>query len=143
MRNVKLLVLIVVASTGLSCKKSIKVSFFEKYFEQNVLNSNYVITYARDNGDEITSQFENYVFVLKKGSDYYHGPLTVTQGGTTYNGSWSSNEDYGKLVIMLPGSPAEFNFLNREWRFTSKNIPVLKFAPWGSNADIALTMERK
>lgn len=143
MRSVKLLVLFIVAISYTGCKKPLKVTLFEKYFEKNVLNSNYVITQAVNLGDDITSDFEGYIFVLKKGSDYYNGPLIVTKDSQVYNGTWQSDEDYGKLIISIPAPPDVFSFLNRNWRFTSKNIPVLKFAPWGSNADIALTMERK
>lgn len=133
-----------VVSTFLGCKKAdTKSSVMEDYFEDNILNRNFSITHAVDNGDVITEEYNGFTFVLKKGSDYYSGPLVVTRNGDTYDGTWASNEDYGKLKIVLPGTPAAFRFLTRDWRFTSKKLPTLKFAPWGSTDDTALTMERR
>lgn len=139
------IILILGIFTGMfiSCGKKATHSQLEKYFEQNILNNNFIITYANDDGDLITGNYNGYNFILKKGSDYYNGPMAVSKGSNNYSGTWSSNDDYSKLKIVLPNTPAEFVFLTREWRFTSKNIPVLKFAPWGSSANIALTMERK
>lgn len=125
-----------------SCKKSgdKTPTFLEQYFESAVLNRPYVITYANDRGNDITAQYNGYTFILKKGNDYYSGALIATKGSESYQGSWSSNNDYGKLVISLAVPPGEFGFLARSWRFTSKNIPTLKFAPWGGSDDIQLTM---
>ena len=80
--------------------------------------------------------------MLQKNTDF-DGPLTGTLNGTVYNGTWSSNDDYSKLTITLPSTPFQFVFLTREWRFTSKGIPTLELAPWGSNAAIVLHMTRQ
>ena len=114
----------------------------EQYFETNILNRNFVVSYAKDNANDITSSYEGYIFVLLK-TDMYHGPLKVINGNREFSGSWSSNEDYGKLTIKLPGTPPEFAFLTRDWRFTSKALPVLKLAPWGSVADTEVHMTRQ
>lgn len=135
--------MLLVASTVFACKKPLKETLAEKFFNENVLNRDFIITHANDEGNIITSQYEGYTFHLKKGADYYGGPMIVTRNGTTYTGSWKSNEDFGKLEILLPAPPTEFIFLTRHWRFTSKNLPTLKFAPWGSNAQIELTMQRQ
>ncbi len=128
-----------------SCKKladQVTQTQLEKYFEANVLNRDFIITVATDSSSDLTPNYSGYVFVLLK-TDYYHGPLRVTKGSNVYMGSWVANEDFGKLDISLPDPPAEFAFLTRSWRFTSKNLPILKLAPWGSNAPIALTMYRQ
>jgi hypothetical protein len=127
-----------------SCKKSSAVNnqLLEQYFETNFLNRAFIVTLAQDTGVDITSEYSGYVFVLLK-ADNYHGPLTAKANGTVYNGTWSSNSDYSKLTIALPSTPAPFIFLTRDWRFTSKNIPTLELAPWGSNAAIVLHMYRQ
>lgn len=143
MRIVKIFLLMFVVASFFGCKKADTTSsVLEDYFEDNVLNRNFSITYAIDNGTVITGDYAGYIFLLKNGSDYYSGPLIVTKDGTTITGSWSSNSDYGKLKIALPPSPESFKFLTRDWRFTSKKLPILKFAPWGSDDNTALTMER-
>lgn len=128
----------------LSCKKGILSggTTAEQLFENNVLNRNFVVTYATDNGVDITTQYNGYTFFLLK-TDFYHGPLQATKNSVLVTGSWSSNEDYSKLVISLPDTPSEFVFLNRPWRFTSKGVPLLKLAPWGSSDPVVLHMLRQ
>ncbi len=117
---------------------------YQKYFEQNVLNSDFVVSLATDNGTNLTSQYSGWVFRLLKNT-YYDGPMTAVKNGVTYSGTWSSNQDYGKLTIniTMPSIPSEINFLNREWRFTKKDLPTMELAPWGSTAPIVLHMQRQ
>ncbi len=129
-----------------ACKKTEQVyvaNVFEQYFEQNILNKNFIVNYAKDRGTDISSQFIGDTFMLFKNT-YYDGPMTAIKNGITYSGTWSSNSDYGKLVINItqPSTPSEFNFINRDWRFTEKALPVMKLAPWGSTDSTALYMER-
>ena len=128
-----------------SCKKAsdlVDNPLLQQYFETNVLNRDFSVSLATDSTTDLTSDYAGYIFVLLK-TDYYHGPLKATKAGTMYIGSWSSNEDYSKLVISLPVPPDEFTFLNREWRFTSKGFPTMKLAPWGSTRPFVLNMYRQ
>lgn len=117
---------------------------FEKYFEENVLNRNFTVSLATDNGANLTAQYSGWIFILYKNT-YYDGPMKGTKNGVTYSGTWSSNDDYGKLVINInqPSVPAELTFLNRQWRFTKKDLPTMELAPWGSSAPVILHMTRQ
>jgi hypothetical protein len=130
-----------------SCKKAIEQiqeTTLQKYFEDNILNRQFVVELASDTATIKTGDFAGYEFVLKKGSDLLGGPMTGTKAGVTYTGTWTSNEDYGKLVISLnaPAPPAYFNFINRSWRFTKKSLPIMELAPWGSTDPKILHMRR-
>ena len=116
----------------------------EQLFEENFLNKNFVVHYASDNGVDITGQYTGYTFVLTKNVSFYNGPMTGSKGGVTYSGTWTSNDDYSKLTISLtsPTPPAEFDFINRSWRFTKKAVPIMELAPWGSTEPKVLHMER-
>jgi hypothetical protein len=130
---------------GISCKKSGDPGtnpLLEQYFDANIIKRNFIVSLAQDNGTDLTANYNGYVFVLLK-TDFYHGPLQATKGGVMYTGTWSSNNDYSKLVITLPGTPSEFGFLSRAWRFTSKNFPTLELAPWGSTEALVLHMYRQ
>ena len=116
-------------------------SSLESYFESNVLNSNFRVQLATDNGTDLTAQYSGFTFVLLK-STLLNGPMTATKNSVTYNGTWSSNSDYSKLVITLPSLPTEFVFLNREWKFTKKSLPVMELAPWGTLEPKVLHMEK-
>jgi len=117
-------------------------SVLEQYFETNVLNQNFTISLATNNGVDLTSNYAGYLFKMMK-TDYYHGPATATKGSTVYTGTWSSNSDYSKLVITLPSTPSEFVFLNREWKFTKKALPQMELAPWGTLDPLVLHMLRQ
>ncbi|MBU3714599.1 MAG: hypothetical protein FGM46_06575 [Ferruginibacter sp.] len=139
--------LMVILTQNISCKKpqeTYVANILEQYFEQNILNSDFIVSYASVGNEDITAQYDGYIFRLLK-KTYLDGPMTATKDGVTYTGTWSSTADYGKLVISItqPTPPAEFIFLNREWRFTEKALPVMKLAPWGSSADIVLHMKRQ
>ncbi len=113
----------------------------EKLFEDNVINKNFVVALATNNGADLTANYSGYTFVLLK-TDYYHGDLQAKKDGTIITGSWSTNDDYSKLIITLPEMPSQFIFLTRAWRFTSKSNP-LKLAPWGSTEPLVLHMLRQ
>lgn len=116
---------------------------YQQYFEQNILNSDFVVSLADDNGTVITGQYNGWVFKLFKNT-YYDGPMTAIKNGVTYSGNWTCTADYGKLTISLtqPSVAPELVFLNRSWRFTKKELPVMEFAPWGSSAPTKLHMRR-
>jgi hypothetical protein len=116
-------------------------SMLEQYFEDNILNRDFNVAMATDNGTNITAQFSGYSFILAKNT-LRDGPMTATTGTTVLTGSWSANEDYSKLVISLPNTVAAFTFLNREWKFTKKAIPIMELAPWGTTEPKVLHMQR-
>ena len=127
------------------CKKTTKsdpANLLQQYFDANILGQIFTVTLASDNGTDLTANYNGYTFKLVK-TDYYHGPVEAKYGSNTYSGSWSANEDYSKLIITLPNTPMIFNFLSREWRFTSKNVPELDLAPWGSTDPVILHIYRQ
>lgn len=138
--------LFAIALLAASCKKAkeqIQQDILQQYFESNILNRDFKVKLATDNGTDLTTQYDGYLFKLLKNTNY-DGPMTGTKGATVYTGTWSCNEDFSKLTITLntPSVPAEFVFLNRAWRFTKKAVPVMELAPWGSTDPIVLHMER-
>ena len=83
-----------------SCKKTQEAyvaNVLEQYFEQNILNRDFIVRFASDEGSDITSQYTGYVFRLLKNT-YYDGPMTAKIGSQTYTGTWSSNEDFGNSL---------------------------------------------
>lgn len=133
--------LIVIGGCSKSTVEAAQVTYQQQQFEDNILNKNFRVHLATDSGVNLTAQFTGYTFVLFK-STYYNGPMTGVKGATTYNGTWSSNEDYSKLVITFSSAPPEFVFLLRDWRFTKKALPIMELAPWGTTDPKVLHMER-
>jgi hypothetical protein len=128
-----------------SCKKTAALNtstLLEQYFETNIINRNFTVTLAKDSSIDLTPNYAGYVFVLLK-TDLYHGPLQASKNGIQYTGTWDCNGDYSKMNISLTTPPAEFGFLNRAWRFTSKSFPTMKLAPWGATDSVQLYMYRQ
>jgi hypothetical protein len=130
--------------TGCSKSKiqAIALTEAQSYFETNVLNRDFRVQLATDSGVDLTAQYSSYLFRLLENT-VYDGQLTATIGSTVYAGTWSCNDDYSKLVISLPSGPGPFVFLNREWKFTKKSLPVMELAPWGTTDPKVLHMERQ
>jgi len=121
----------------------------EAFFSSNVLNKNFVVDSASDSTTNLTNQYSKDTFILQRDtslqidSSYYSGPLIGNANGVIYNGTWSSNYDYSKLVINFTAPfPLEFNFLSRAWRFIQKNFPIMQLSPWGSTDPKILYMRR-
>jgi hypothetical protein len=130
-----------------SCKKTVEnisEETLQSYFEDNILNKEFVVNYALDTANNRTGEFVDYSFILTRTSSFYDGPMTGTKGGITYTGTWTSNEDYSKLIISLtsPAPPPSFAFINRAWRFTKKSLPIMELAPWGTTDPKVLHMRR-
>jgi hypothetical protein len=129
-----------------SCKKITEAvqpsqTALQQYFEDNILNRDFVVHLAADNGTDLTAQFSGFKFKLTKNT-LLDGPMTATNSTNTYTGTWNCNDDYSKLAINLPASVTAFSFLNREWRFTKKTFPIMELAPWGTTELKILHMER-
>jgi len=147
--NNRIIIVIICAALLLlgGCKKTVEnvsTDTLQSYFEDNILNKNFVVEFAKDTATDKTADFTGYSFILTKTTSYYDGPMTGTKGGVTYTGTWTSNSDYGKLVINLnsPAPPAEFSFINRAWKFTKKSLPIMELAPWGTTDPKVLHMRR-
>jgi hypothetical protein len=126
------------------CKKAIEQKqqdILQQYFEENILNRDFKVKLATDNGTDLTAQFDGFTYRLTKNT-LLDGPMTATNSLFTFTGTWSSNADYSKLVINLPTTIPSFSFLNREWRFAKKAIPVMELSPWGTTEPKVLHMER-
>lgn len=138
---------IFIGITG-GCKKTtenVTNNILEQYFEQNILNRDFIVNLATDSSVDITDQFSGYKFKLFKNT-LYDGPMTATNDTLIFNGTWASNADYGKLDITFnpsPDLPLSFAFINRSWRFVQKSIPIMKLAPWGTTDPKELQMERQ
>ena len=136
-----LTLLFAIGGCSKSAVETVQTTYLQQQFEDNILNKNFRVHLATDNGVDLTAQYTGYTYALYK-STYYNGPMTALKNGITLNGTWSSNDDYSKLVITFPSAPAEFVFLNRDWKFTKKSLPIMELAPWGTLEPKVLHMER-
>lgn len=116
------------------CKKIVEntqMDIAQQYFKNNILNSDFIIDSAYNNGTDITSRFTGFTIKLLEGTDLTSGVITAKKADSTISGTWLATEQYGKLTVVFTAPPNGFEFLNRSWRFLEKNLPVMKLAPWG------------
>lgn len=110
----RLLIAIIFALTILylgSCKKDPltgeQITLAAQYFEANILNRNFVVDSAYENGIDITARFARDTFILYKNT-LEDGPMKGFNADSVYTGSWHTSEDYGKLNIQI-NQPALLN----------------------------------
>lgn len=126
-----------------SCVKKILEKKAEDFFVTNYLNTDFIVDLATDSTSDLTAQYDGYVFRLLQNT-LKDGPVTAKKNAEVFTGTWITNDDYSKLTILInqPSILPEFNFLNREWRFADKNLPILGLTPWGSLAPTKLNLRK-
>jgi hypothetical protein len=131
-----------------SCKKTIIDSLSEstlrQYFDEQILNKNFIVELATDTSINKTSNFSGYTFILSRTTSFIDGPMVAFKATDTIKGTWASSEDYGFLTINLntPVPPNNFAFINRKWKFVKKDLPVMQLAPYGTTDPKVLHMRR-
>lgn len=128
------LIIVLICMLLSACKKTVTQpveDLAKVIFEQNILNKDFVVKkFINKDSVDLTAQFEGDTFTLIKNT-YQDGPLKARKNGIEYSGgTWACTEDYGKLTITLPSTVPEFSLLVKDWRFVSKDIPVMELAPW-------------
>lgn len=120
------------------------VTAAQKAFDMLVLGKEFYMKKGIDSaGNDLTSQYADQIYILQK-ETYENGPLTVTVGGVTYNGTWKANSDYSKLELMVTGRP-DFAFYSIPWRVKNKTLTGLSMVPQdAANAGAkAMDLEKK
>jgi hypothetical protein len=132
-----ILMLCLVITTSVGCKKKkqeiieekvYNPTFLNKYFEDNILNRDITVTEARFQGRDTTPMYSGYVFKLLKNT-YYDGPFEARHNGNLYTGTWTCNEDYSKLTLDIKQTGA-LEWVSISWKFTNKTTTVLEIVPW-------------
>ncbi|MEY3800850.1 MAG: hypothetical protein RLZZ548_730 [Bacteroidota bacterium] len=120
------------------------VTAAQKAFDLLVLGKEFYMKRGIDSaGTDLTSQYADQIYILQK-ETYEKGPLTVTAGGVTYNGTWKANTDYSKLELTVAGRP-DFAFYSIPWRVKNKTLTGLSMVPQdAANAGAkAMDLEKK
>lgn len=80
----------------------------------SILNQNLKISYARDNGVDITAQFKDFTFEFN--GTYPSGNAHVWNDLLAQTGRWSSPTESTDFVLLYPTEIFnQLAFLNREW----------------------------
>ena len=97
---------------------AVKSASFDAPADKGMLNQNLRITYASDNGTDITQQFQLYTFRFV--GTYPGGEAQVWNDLFARLGSWGAEEP-GTISIAYPTDPFwELAFLNRVWTVIEK-----------------------
>ncbi|MBK8495961.1 MAG: hypothetical protein IPL50_13785 [Chitinophagaceae bacterium] len=75
-----LTLLFVITGCSKSAVETVQTTYLQQQFEDNILNKNFRVHLATDNGVDLTPQYTGYTFVLYK-STYYNGPMTAVKNG--------------------------------------------------------------
>ncbi len=90
-----------------------------------ILNQNFVISYARDNGADITAQFRDFTFNFQGTAPA--GKAHVWNDLLAQTGTWKFMEGTDVFEIKYPTEIFEqLVFLNRVWRIGESSSSVLR-----------------
>ena len=110
---------------------------FDAPADKGMLNQNLRITYASDNGTDITQQFQLYTFRFV--GTYPGGEAQVWNDLFARIGSWNGGQ--GTFTIALPTDPFwEMAFLNRTWMVT-ENAGVFTLTADGDEVRMVIKKE--
>lgn len=105
------------------------------YFSSNVINTDLLLTLAKDNNTEVTSKFAGYTFRLTDTASLA-GTITVWNDLLSVKGTWSIDANYDKISFALPTNIIpDLALLNKEWQFSSRQTTSIKLVAANGEAD--------
>jgi|APGre2960657404_1045060.scaffolds.fasta_scaffold51816_2 hypothetical protein len=98
----------------------------------SILNQHLNISYARENGVDITDQFNDFTFIFE--GTYPSGNAHVWNCLLAQTGTWSSPSDITDFVLSYPtGIFSQLAFLNREWNIDEATTNFYKLTAANGN----------
>ena len=86
--------------------------------------SKWVVSKCVKDGQDISSEFADYVFDFIDG-----GVVTATKGGLVIKGSWSKIQDSGKTKFIINfANPDSFREISEDWIVVKENAEVLELS---------------
>ena len=95
---------------------------------QNILDRDLIVSYAKDDNTDITSQFNGLTFHYTGPSTANSGPASAANTLLSVTGSWTMNASHNKITFAFPtGIFSTLAFMNKEWLIanTASNPLVL------------------
>ena len=89
----------------------------------NVSSGNWVVHLYTDSGVNETSNYSGWVFVFNA-----NGTATTSKAGVSFNGTWSTISDDGKIkfVLVLNTANVQLNELSNDWVVKSSTATFLE-----------------
>src|SRR5882757_2606673 len=102
-----------------SCsKKDGTMPATETNFDAAVLNKDFYIGSANNDGTDITAQFNGYVFKYSK-SNSVAGYVIANNNLLNFNGTWTTSADFSTITLAFSNAPDDFNFMNNTWKISA------------------------
>ena len=110
--------------------------------DQKLLDRNLLVSYAKDDGTDITINYNGIIFK-------FTGPATALSGGATasntlltVNGTWSLNTSRNKITFAFPTNAIpELSHMNKQWLIANPSAnPVVLTALLGENDELRFSI---
>src|SRR5258708_2287800 len=112
MKRLYPIVLLLFASSFLSCKKFIQQQE-EKAALSIMTNGAWYVQLYRQNDSDITASFSGYLFKFDA-----NGIVTGTKDSVSVKGTWSTNIAARAIISDFPAAAAPVKYLNETWKIT-------------------------
>jgi hypothetical protein len=106
------------------------------YFVNNMQSLDLKVSFASDNGTDITSKFSGYTFRFAD-TIALAGKATASNDLLTVSGTWSIDGDYNKIAFVFPTAViADLAFMNKQWQFTNRDSATVKLMASNGENDV-------
>ena len=143
MKTKMLVLLLVFATTFLSCKKDDNnnpANITVATVNSTVVSGNWRITYFWDTDHDETAHFTGYNFTFTSG-----GIITAVNGAITVTGSWTTGTDNSTVKFIIDfATPPDFEDLNEDWHVIERTDSRIKLqhVSGGNGGTDYLTFEK-
>jgi hypothetical protein len=97
----------------------------QQYFSTNVVNHDFAVLMATDNGTDITANYNGINFRFADTATLA-GTATASNSLLTVHGTWTVDAAYDKITFSFPTTTlTSLSFMNKQWQFMNRNSQAI------------------
>ena len=126
-----------------SCKKDENNNTPSWPGNQILIDKDFLVSYAKDNGGNITANYAGYTFRFAGPPSLLTGTATVTNTLLTITGTWTMTAGRDRITFAFPTNLfPELSYMNKTWIVTNATAnPVVLNATFGEDDELRLTLK--
>ena len=111
--------------------------------DQKLIDHNLLISFAKDDGSDITSNYTGLVFKYNGTAKSLSGSATAANGILNVTGTWALNATRNRITFAFPTNViSELSYLNKQWEITNPSTnPVVLKALFGENDEVRFSTQ--
>jgi hypothetical protein len=109
---------------------------------QLLIDKNFSVPYAKDNGADVTANYNGIIFRFAGPATSLTGTATAANSLFTVTGTWTMNSSRDKISFSFPTNLLpDLAFMNKTWKITNAFVsPVVLKADNGEDDEVRLLL---